>query len=136
MLYRQKLLTLAATPLLLLAPLAAQAQTAENPDTDAIAEQLNSAIANQQTEAGALSNAQQHVRDGDMLSAARVLEGFLINDPESVAARVEYATLLCQLDDHQAADFELAKLAATKIGESQKSQLKAVCGISTDEVVL
>lgn len=136
MLYRQRLLTLAAAPLLVLAPLAAQAQTAENPDADATVEQLNSAIGNQQTEAGALGNAQQHVKDGDMLSAARVLEGFLINDPESVAARVEYAALLCQLDDHQAAKFELAKLAATRIGETQKAQLKTVCGVTTDDVEL
>lgn len=138
MLYRHKLLTLSAAALLGCQPFAAQAQAqpADAADGDAIAAQINAEISQQQTEAGALSNAQQHVQDGNLLAAARVLEGYLIIDQEAIAARVEYAALLCQLDDHQAADFELAKLAATKIADTQKAQLKSVCGVSTDEVAL
>jgi hypothetical protein len=121
--------------MLALAPAAAQ-EAADSAETEAVIAELDSAISGQQDEAGALFNAKQRSDDGDLIAAAAILEAYLLIDEESIGARVEYAALLCQLDDRQAADFELAKLAAIGIDPDSSARLDASCGTTPDAVTL
>lgn len=132
---RHILLSCCAAPMLALAPAAAQ-EAADSAETEAVIAELDSAISGQQDEAGALFNAKQRSDDGDLIAAAAILEAYLLIDEESIGARVEYAALLCQLDDRQAADFELAKLAAIGIDPDSSARLDASCGTTPDAVTL
>lgn len=80
------------------------------------------------SEAGALAMAAMLRDNGDVSGAASVLEAFLIENEESVAARIEYAQTLCKLDDLQAGRFEAAKVAATGATGQAMAGIVSACG--------
>lgn len=76
----------------------------------------------------ALATMRAQVTEGDISGGATTLERALIADPESAAIRTQYVALLCLLDDRQAADYELGKLAGAAIADSDWADLENACG--------
>lgn len=76
----------------------------------------------------ALQTADAQVAAGDLTGAATTLERRLIDEPDATNVRIRYAVLLCELDDRQAAQHELAKLAAEPIDDANKAVIAAKCG--------
>lgn len=64
----------------------------------------------------------------DLTGALGTLERVLFNYPESVPARLLYASLLCRLDDRQGAELELGLLAGKPIGDAEWAGVIAACG--------
>lgn len=119
----------------------AMAQVAETetalPDTpEALAEiaLLEAEITASTTEESALQFAQQQIDGNDLTGATTTLERYLITDPESVPARIEYAIALCRLDDLQAGQFEVAKLAGAAVDETNVQRLQASCQIAPSQM--
>jgi predicted Zn-dependent protease len=76
----------------------------------------------------ALATAATQVSAGDLTGAATTLERLLINDPDATLVRLRYAALLCELDDRQAARFELSKLKSETVDVSSRAQVVTSCG--------
>lgn len=76
----------------------------------------------------ALQTAETQVSAGDLTGAATTLERRLIDEPDATSVRVRYAVLLCELDDRQAAQYELAKMASEPIDDASKTMIAAKCG--------
>lgn len=75
-----------------------------------------------------LSTAAAQSSAGDISGAATTLERVLLNDPDAASARVNYVTALCQLDDQQAAQFEIAKLSGQGVTDAAWAGIEAACG--------
>ena len=52
----------------------------------------------------------------------------MIGAPDSIELRTAYTAYLCELDDRQAADFEIAKLAGGEISDANWATVQAACG--------
>jgi predicted Zn-dependent protease len=76
----------------------------------------------------ALDTASKQIGAGDLTGAATTLERLLINDPDATPVRLRYAALLCDLDDRQAATFELSKLKSEPVDGASWAQVEASCG--------
>lgn len=76
----------------------------------------------------ALVAAAEQARSGDISGSATALERALINAPDSVELRAAYVATLCDLDDMQAAQFEMGKLANAEIPAESKAGIEASCG--------
>jgi predicted Zn-dependent protease len=88
-----------------------------------------SALIDSSTDAfSALATMRAQVTQGDVSGGATTLERALIADPENAAVRTQYVALLCLLDDRQAADYELTKLAGAEIADSDWADLENACG--------
>lgn len=77
---------------------------------------------------GALQAAADQASAGDVSGAATTLERALIGAPDSIELRTAYTAYLCELDDRQAADFEIAKLAGGEISDANWATVQAACG--------
>ncbi len=90
-----------------------------------------SALIDSSTDAfSALTTMRAQVTEGDVSGGATTLERALIADPENAAIRTQYVALLCLLDDRQAADYELGKLAGAAIADSDWADLENACGVT------
>ncbi len=83
------------------------------------------------TNEAALQTADSQVAAGDLTGAATTLERRLLDEPDATTVRIRYAVLLCELDDRQAAQHELTKLAAEPIDDASKAVIAAKCGTSS-----
>ena len=92
-------------------------------------EQLDVEVSGSTTEAGALNLASGLEASGNFSGASVVLERYLLVDSESVAARAEYARLLCVLDDKGAGAYELAKLRAIPADAATLASVEKACGV-------
>ena len=79
-------------------------------------------------EAGALATSARLRDNGDVSGSASVLEAFLIENEEAVAARIEYAVTLCKLDDLQAGRFPAATVTAAGATPEPMARIVAACG--------
>ena len=79
-------------------------------------------------DASTLLAAETQVQAGDLTAAATTLERRLIVEPDATSVRVRYVTLLCELDDRQAAAYELGKLASEALDETARASLQSKCG--------
>ena len=104
----------------------AMAQSAE--ETNAVLSDIDRQRDSMPDEASALTTSARLRSGGDVAGSASVLEAFLIENEEAVAARAEYAVTLCQLDDLQAGRFEGAKVAATGASAQVMAPIVAACG--------
>jgi thioredoxin-like negative regulator of GroEL len=75
-----------------------------------------------------LASAEAQVNAGDLTGAATTLERRLIDEPDATVVRIRYAVLLCELDDRQAAQYELSKMSAEPIDDASKAKIQASCG--------
>ncbi|HEX8574357.1 MAG TPA: hypothetical protein VF759_16580 [Allosphingosinicella sp.] len=99
----------------LVAPAAAQ----EDPDSLAAAtRQLDSGVA----------LARRQIAASDLTAALGTLERVLFAFPEAVPPRLLYASLLCRLDDRQAAELELGLLAGKRIADADWAGVTGACG--------
>ncbi|MFM9853719.1 MAG: tetratricopeptide repeat protein [Sphingomonadaceae bacterium] len=121
LLTRAPALLLVATCLMVGAPSAFAQSTASEATIDALIDQSGDGAA-------ALATADAQVSAGDLSGAATTLERLLINDPDATPVRLRYAALLCDLDDRQAARFELSKLASETIDAAGWSRVESACG--------
>ncbi|TNE34624.1 MAG: DUF560 domain-containing protein [Alphaproteobacteria bacterium] len=76
----------------------------------------------------ALSTAATQEAEGDLLGAASTLERALLHRPEADDVRLAYATLLCRLDDQQAARIEVGALRLRPTGGEAWQQMLQACG--------
>lgn len=76
----------------------------------------------------ALQTADAQVAVGDLTGAATTLERRLFDEPDATLVRVRYAVLMCELDDRQAAQYELSKMANEPIDDASKAMIAAKCG--------
>ena len=90
-------------------------------DPNALAE------ATEQVDSGIML-ARRQTSVSDLTGALGTLERVLFNYPESVPARLLYASLLCRLDDRQGAELELGLLAGKQIMDADWSGVIAACG--------
>ena len=79
-------------------------------------------------DASTLLAAETQVQAGDLTAAATTLERRLIVEPDATSVRVRYLTLLCELDDRQAAAYELGKLASEPLADSARASIQSKCG--------
>lgn len=79
----------------------------------------------------ALQAADAQIAEGDLTGAATTLERRLLDEPDATIVRIRYAVLLCELDDRQAAQHELSKIAAEPIEDASKAVIAAKCGASS-----
>ncbi len=93
------------------------------------AAQIDSLIEASSSDEATLAAAAAQVNAGDLTGAATTLERRLIDEPDATNVRVRYALLLCELDDRQAAQFELAKLSEEPINDVSRSDIQAKCGV-------
>lgn len=104
----------------------AMAQSAE--ETSAVLAEIDRQKDSMMDEASALALSARLRDSGDVSGSASVLEAFLIENEEAVAARIEYAVTLCRLDDLQAGRFEGGKVAATGASAAAMAPIVAACG--------
>ena len=104
----------------------ALAQSAE--ETNAVLAEIDRQKDSMMDEASALALSARLRDGGDVSGSASVLEAFLIENEEAVAARIEYAVTLCRLDDLQAGRFEGGKVAATGASAAAMAPIVAACG--------
>jgi hypothetical protein len=64
----------------------------------------------------------------DLLGALGSLERILLANPEAVAPRLLYASVLCRLDDRQGAELEIGLLAGKAIADPDWAGVVAACG--------
>ena len=98
--------------------------------SDALAE-IEAMVDGSATADMALTAARKQARSGDVSGAATTLERALIGDPDALPVRATYIGYLCQLDDQQAAQFEIGKLAGQDVTEASWATIKAACGPET-----
>lgn len=72
-----------------------------------------------------LNYARQQAADGDFLSAAYALEGMLYTTPNWDTARLFYAILLAELDDHDSALYEFTILESRPLSAEHRAIAKA-----------
>lgn len=72
--------------------------------------------------------ARRQIADSDLLGAAGTLERVLFAHPDSLEARLLYASLLCRLDDPQGASVELGLVKPQAITDEAWGQLTDACG--------
>ena len=79
---------------------------------------------------GAVTLARSQAGQGDLTGAAATLERVLLDAPPQrvVAARLYYITILCQLDDHERANIEIARLGGLKVSDAAWSDVRSACG--------
>ena len=104
----------------------AMAQSAD--ETNAVLSEIDQQKDGMLDEASALATSARLRDGGDVAGSASVLEAFLIENEEAVAARAVYAVTLCQLDDLQAGRFEGAKVAAAGASAQVMAPIAAACG--------
>jgi predicted Zn-dependent protease len=122
MIIKQRLAFLAAISCLMVSidPVSAQSSAAEA-SIDVLLDQSTDGAA-------ALATADAQVSAGDLSGATTTLERLLINEPDATPVRLRYAALLCDLDDRQAATFELSKLKSETIDPTSWSRVETACG--------
>jgi Tetratricopeptide repeat len=76
----------------------------------------------------AITSAKAQASSGDITGAAATLERALLADPNANDARLYYASMLCKLDDPQAARIELTKLDSQKTGDAAWNDMNSACG--------
>lgn len=89
---------------------------------------IESLIDSSSTPTTALAVAKQQSEAGDISAAAATLERVLLVDRTAHMVRLTYVSLLCRLDDRQAAAFELTKLKGYPIDDAAWTQIQADCG--------
>ena len=95
---------------------------------DSIDPALERLIAAGQSPQAALAEAARQQGEGDLLGAAATLERALIESPGADAVRIEYVTVLCQLDDRGSARLELDLLQGRTVGSQAWNRMEAACG--------
>ncbi|WP_123906210.1 hypothetical protein [Sphingorhabdus sp. YGSMI21] len=95
---------------------------------------LDAEIVESSTEGTALQLAAKQIESKDLSGAATTLERYLITDPESLVVRVEYAIILCRLDDLQAGRFEVAKIAENGLDQPTADRVQAECQITASDM--
>ncbi|WP_173208008.1 FecR domain-containing protein [Sphingopyxis sp. BSNA05] len=95
---------------------------------------LDAEIVESSTEGTALQLAAKQIESKDLSGAATTLERYLITDPESLVVRVEYAIILCRLDDLQAGRFEVAKIAENGLDQPTANRVQAECQITASDM--
>jgi hypothetical protein len=110
---------LAAACLGIAAP--AQAQTDPLADLDILADASTDP-------AMGLSLARDQYGEGDLTGAVATLERVLMDHPESDAALLFHAALLCRLDDKEGAQLELAELGRFGISDQAWKDVTEACG--------
>lgn len=76
----------------------------------------------------ALGLARDQIGEGDLTGAVATLERVLMVHPESDAALVLHASLLCRLDDREGAQAELAELGRSGISDQAWADVTEACG--------
>lgn len=105
------------------------------PEEQAQLAAIDAQITASQTETGTLELARADIARGDRLHALTVLESYLLNHRNSIPVRVEYAQVLCRLDDPLAGRYEMAKLATQGLDAQTATKLRAACGITPDQAL-
>ncbi|MEP7005875.1 MAG: hypothetical protein ABI810_07830 [Sphingomonas bacterium] len=79
---------------------------------------------------GAVTVAHSQAGQGDLTGAAATLERALLDAPPQrvVAARLYYIAILCQLDDHERATIETARLRGLEVGDAAWGEVRTACG--------
>lgn len=72
--------------------------------------------------------ARRQIGDTDLLGALGTLERAMFAQPDAVAHRLLYASLLCRLDDPAGAAVEVALLGRQDITDESWAELTAACG--------
>lgn len=131
----------ALLPGLLLISGNAAAQTVEDaadpldaPEVQAELLLLDAEVVESSTEPTALQLAARQIDSKDLSGAATTLERYLLTDPESLVARVEYAITLCRLDDLQAGRFELAKISENRLDQPTADRVQTECQIAASDM--
>ncbi len=105
----------------MIAVTAAHAQQSSESAIDALIDGSSSS-------ANAITSAKAQANSGDITGAAATLERALLADPNANDVRLYYASMLCKLDDPQAARMELTKLDSQKTGDTAWGEMNAACG--------
>lgn len=76
----------------------------------------------------ALALARRQIGEDDLIGAAATLERLLVDHPESDAALLLHASLLCRLDDGAGARAEIAEMQPGRGSEAAWAEVRAACG--------
>ncbi|WP_417621015.1 hypothetical protein [Parasphingorhabdus sp.] len=106
----------------------------DTPEAQAEMALLDTEIMESTTEQSALQLAQRQIDAKDLSGAATTLERYLITDPESQPARIEYAIALCRLDDLQAGHFEVAKMQIPELDQPTVERIQSFCQLAPSQM--
>jgi thioredoxin-like negative regulator of GroEL len=95
---------------------------------DSSESEIDALVDGSSTASSALQLARQQTEAGDLTGAVATLERALLRDQNAHEVRLNYVALLCQIDDQQGAEVELAKLAGLPIDDGAWANVQSACG--------